>query len=109
MRFLTWNIQAGGGDRVSLILDEIERLSPDVVALSEVTYNNLEELRRRLCEQGLNHIETTSRAGGPNSVMIGRFGKLANAPARGFICGPGEVVKNRQLKFKWKSKQSRCL
>lgn len=70
MRFLTWNIQAGGGDRVSLILDEIERLSPDVVALSEVTYNNLEELRRRLCEQGLNHIGTTSRAGGPNSVLI---------------------------------------
>ena len=45
MRFLTWNIQSGGGRRVSSILQELERLAPDFMALTEVTCNNLHTLR----------------------------------------------------------------
>ena len=70
MRFLAWNIQAGGGGRLPLILDEIERREADVVALSEVTHNNLAELLMLLRDQGLIHIETPCRPGGPNSVLL---------------------------------------
>lgn len=70
MRLLAWNIQAGGGARLPLILNEIARLHPDIVALSEVTYGNLHELQRQLREFGLEHIVTTCKAGGPNSVLL---------------------------------------
>lgn len=70
MRLLAWNIQAGGGTRLPLILNEITRLQPDVVALSEVTYGNLYELQQQLREFGLEDIATTCEAGGPNSVLL---------------------------------------
>lgn len=70
MRFLTWNIQSGGGSRISLIIDEIAKQEPDVVGLTEVRYGNLEELQRALRARGYSHIETTCSAGSANSVLL---------------------------------------
>mgnify|MGYP000604350692 CR=1 FL=1 len=70
MKFLTWNIQSGGGSRLPSIVEEIARLEPDFVALTEVTFTNLAELRQSLNTQGLHFIETTCTAGRKNSVLI---------------------------------------
>ncbi|MDT5182931.1 MAG: exodeoxyribonuclease [Mycobacterium sp.] len=70
MRFLTWNIQSGGGKRVSSIVDEVARLQPDVVGLTEVTFGNLELLRRSMSDRGFQYIETTCSAGNTNSVLL---------------------------------------
>ena len=61
MRFLTWNIQSGGGRRVPSILQELERLAPDLVTLTEVTFNNLEEIKSQLSRQGFGQIEAEWR------------------------------------------------
>src|SRR6476646_10505000 len=70
MRFLTWNIQGGGGSRIPSIVHEISRLRPDVVGLTEVRFGNLEALRRSLGRQGYDYIETTCSAGSSNSVLL---------------------------------------
>jgi exodeoxyribonuclease-3 len=70
MRFLTWNIQGGGGSRIPSIVHEISRLQPDVVGLTEVRFGNLEELRRSLAQQGYDYIETTCSSGSTNSVLL---------------------------------------
>ncbi|BBZ20875.1 endonuclease/exonuclease/phosphatase family protein [Mycolicibacterium gadium] len=70
MRFLTWNIQGGGGSRVPSIVHEIARLRPDVVGLTEVRFANLEPLRQALNHAGFDYIETTCSAGNANSVLL---------------------------------------
>ncbi|MCX5046274.1 endonuclease/exonuclease/phosphatase family protein [Aldersonia sp. NBC_00410] len=70
MRFLTWNIQSGGGKRIPAIVRELELLSPDFVALTEVTYSNLASLRQSLAANGYHHIETTCIEGRANSVLV---------------------------------------
>jgi exodeoxyribonuclease-3 len=70
MRFLTWNIQSGGGRRVPVILEELERLGPDFVTLTEVTCNNLDILRSGLLRQGFRQIETTCSEGRTNSLLV---------------------------------------
>jgi exonuclease III len=70
MRFLTWNIQGGGGKRIASIVAEVAQLQPDVVGLTEVTFGNLELLRRSLVDQGFEHIATTCAAGNTNSVLL---------------------------------------
>lgn len=70
MRFLTWNIQSGGGNRISSIVDEIAKLEPDVVALTEVRHGNFDSLRRSLHQRGYHHVETTCSPGSTNSVLV---------------------------------------
>lgn len=70
MRFLTWNIQSGGGRRISSILSELERLDPDFVTLTEVTFTNLELLRDHLSRRGFSQIETTCFEGRKNSLLV---------------------------------------
>jgi exonuclease III len=70
MRFLTWNIQSGGGRRVSSIVDEIAKVQCDVVALTEVRFGNLDALRRSLRQRGFDHIETTCSGGSTNCVLV---------------------------------------
>ena len=70
MRFLTWNIRSGGGSRVGAIVEELERLAPDFIALTEVTSTNLGRLRDALAGQGLEHIATTCADGRTNSVLV---------------------------------------
>lgn len=70
LRLLTWNIQSGGGSRISAIVDEIFRLDPDIVGLTEVRYGNLEALCRSLNQRGYEYIETTCSAGSTNSVLL---------------------------------------
>ena len=70
MRFLTWNIRSGGGSRVGAIVEELERLAPDLIALTEVTSTNLGRLRDALAGQGLEHIATTCSDGRTNSVLV---------------------------------------
>lgn len=70
MRFLTWNIQSGGGRRVASIVGELSQLAPDFIALTEVTYSKLDVLRQALARQGFDHIETTCSEGQTNSVLV---------------------------------------
>jgi exodeoxyribonuclease-3 len=70
MRFLTWNIQSGGGKRVPLILKEMEGLKPDFIALTEVTFNNLNAIRASLEGKGFVHLATTCSDGTTNSVLV---------------------------------------
>jgi exodeoxyribonuclease-3 len=70
MRFLTWNIQSGGGKRIPSMIDELEQLKPDLVALTEVTFAHLAALRSALSRLGLSHIETTCAEGRTNSVLV---------------------------------------
>lgn len=70
MRFLTRNIQGGGGSRLPSIVQEISRQQPDVVGLTEVRFGNLEPLRRALSHQGFDYIEATCSAGNANSVLL---------------------------------------
>ena len=70
MRFLTWNIQSGGGKRVPSIVQELDRLAPDFIALTEVTYGNLDSLRQALVSQGFGYVETTCAEGRTNSVLV---------------------------------------
>lgn len=70
MRFLTWNIQSGGGGRIPSIIDEIARLKPDLVGLTEVRYANLDLLRHSLLQLGYKYVETTCSAGSTNSLLV---------------------------------------
>jgi exodeoxyribonuclease-3 len=70
VRFLTWNIQSGGGKRMPSIVKELEQLAPDFIALTEVTYTNLAILRQSLSRQGFDHIATTCAEGRANSVLV---------------------------------------
>ncbi|MCV7046766.1 endonuclease/exonuclease/phosphatase family protein [Mycobacterium frederiksbergense] len=67
---MTWNIQSGGGGRIASIVDEIAKLEPDVVGLTEVRHGNLEMLRSALIQRGYKYIETTCSTGSTNSVLI---------------------------------------
>ena len=69
-RFLTWNILKGGGTRLPDIVREIGRLSPTVVALTEVTGNHVGRLRSGLKSIGFDHIASPCPTGGTNSVLI---------------------------------------
>lgn len=70
MRFLTWNIQSGGGNRLGAIVAELQKLTPDFIALTEVTSKNLDQLHDALAGQGYNHIATTCSEGRANSVLV---------------------------------------
>lgn len=70
MRFVAWNINRGGGQRITEIVEEIKLLDPDFVALSEVTYGNLDGLRNSLTASGLVCTETTCEQGNAHSVLV---------------------------------------
>lgn len=69
-RFLTWNIQGGGGSRVPQIMREVDSLEADVLAFTEVRYANLQTLTAALGASGFTHIETPCPESGSNSVLL---------------------------------------
>lgn len=70
MRLATWNIQRGGGKRISAIISEIAACAPDVVCLTEVTVKNLSKLKEALSEQGLSYISAFCPETNDNSVLL---------------------------------------
>lgn len=69
-RLVTWNIQRGGGDFAPQIMDEIDKLDPDIAVLTEVTYKNLAYIESRFESSRLTHHVTPCVNGGKTSVLI---------------------------------------
>ena len=71
MRIVFWNIRAGGGIRVGGIAAQLERWSPDAVALCEfrATPPSL-ELARSLAALGLGHQCTTAEPAEPSANRL---------------------------------------
>lgn len=70
-RLLAWNIQAGGGSRVTGIVESIDGHAPHVAVLSEFRNNrNGTEIRRRLGDVGLRFQVETAASASENSVLI---------------------------------------
>ena len=61
MRLLAWNIQHGGGARMTRIVEEISAYDPDVIALTEFRAGPGAALCGALKEIGLPHVETFTR------------------------------------------------
>ena len=73
MRIISWNIRAGGGQRVKLIARQICQWKPDLVALSEFRATRFSQLLAdQLGAIGLNKQLTTARMETPavNSLLI---------------------------------------
>ena len=71
MKIVTLNIQHGGGQRVSKILDYISSLQADLVVLTEYRENaNAPVFRSKLAAQGFVNFATASIAPKENSVGI---------------------------------------
>ncbi|MBI2203384.1 MAG: endonuclease/exonuclease/phosphatase family protein [Candidatus Rokubacteria bacterium] len=67
MRLIAWNIRAGGGRRVDAILGQLERWTPDVVALSEFRATEPSvTLARGLTAHGLAYQLTSASSRTPN-------------------------------------------
>jgi exodeoxyribonuclease III len=70
-RILTWNINRGGGRRVSRILEVIAGYRADMVVLTEYQAGQAgEQLQAGLKELGLGHTHTISAPDKMNSVLI---------------------------------------
>lgn len=93
MRIVSWNIRAGGGQRVEAIADQLARWSPDVVALSEFRATPPSAaLARGLAERGLTHQLCTASAGLPriNALLVASRWPLARVRLRSApIAEPG--------------------
>ena len=86
MRVVSWNIRAGGGQRVAGIADQIARWAPDVVALSEFRATPPStELARALAQRGLSHQLCTASAGLPrvNALLVASRWPLTRVRSRG--------------------------
>jgi exonuclease III len=89
LRIVAWNIRAGGGRRVELIAEHLERWRADVVALSEFRATPpSQQLRGTLEAQGLTFQVSTTDARVPasNRLLVAsrwsiRIIRLRNAPA----------------------------
>ena len=103
MRFVTWNIQRGGGPRLPSIIAELKELDADVITLTEVTAKNLAEIRRRLVDHGYPYLETTCDQAGVNSVLVASKWPLTRESA-----GP-EYDKERWLSVSLGEKNLRVL
>ena len=86
MRIVAWNIRAGGGARVDAIARQLERWTPDVVALSEFrgTPPSL-ALATALAAQNLTHQITTAIPGTPraNALLLASRWPLRRLRLRG--------------------------
>lgn len=69
-RFLTWNIQSGGGSRVPQMMREVDLLAPEILAFTEVKSSNLAMLTNALEASGFDHIETPCPEKEVNSVLL---------------------------------------
>ncbi len=70
MRFMTWNIQNGGGTRVDEICRRIGESDPDVLALTEFRNTNEPVLRHRLAGLGYSHIATSKPEDRQNGLLV---------------------------------------
>jgi len=73
MRIVSWNIRAGGGSRAAAIADQLERWTPDIVALSEFRATPPSvDLARLLAGRGLGHQLCTASPGFPrvNALLV---------------------------------------
>jgi len=70
MKFLTWNIQRGGGKRIPSIIAEIASIAPDVICLTEVTFKKLSTLKQELSANGFAYIAEFCPETNDNSVLL---------------------------------------
>ena len=70
MRFMTWNIQNGGGSRVDEICRRIGESDPDVLALTESRNTNEPAIRHRLTALGYGHIVTSKPEDRQNGLLV---------------------------------------
>lgn len=92
MRIVAWNIRAGGGERVAAIARQLERWSPDVVALSEfrATAPSV-ALAAALAARGLPHQLTTAERARParNALLVASRWPLGRVRLRPAPSEPG--------------------
>jgi exodeoxyribonuclease-3 len=70
MKLLSWNIQHGGGNRISRIIEAIGGHDPDVIALSEYRTRPGALLCSTLAERGWPHIEVTEPVRSDNGLCV---------------------------------------
>lgn len=70
MTLLSWNIQHGGGSRISRIIEEISAYDPDVVAVTEFRATPGAILRAAMKDRGFAYFETTSPTGNQNGIAV---------------------------------------
>ncbi len=70
-RILSWNIQQGGGSRITLIINALLQASCDVIILSEFKNNAQgKSIQEALFKYGFTYQGTTNADSGDNSVFI---------------------------------------
>ena len=77
MRFLSWNILAGGGSRCGSIVDTIRRYDPDVVVLQETVSTRAPEVCHTLGESGYGYRFSAPRGPRDRGLCV-----LSRAPLR---------------------------
>lgn len=70
MKFLTWNIQSGGGKRIPGIVQELQLLNPDFIVLTEVTAKNNATLQQALAASNYRHVFSLCPPANEKSVML---------------------------------------
>ncbi|MBZ5620023.1 MAG: endonuclease/exonuclease/phosphatase family protein [Acidobacteriia bacterium] len=70
MKLLVWNIQHGGGARLTRIVEEVSAYDPDVVAVTEFRAIPGVALCAGLKERGLPNVETTHPRGNQNGIAV---------------------------------------
>ena len=70
MRILAWNIQHGGGARLTRVIEEISAYEPDVIALTEYRTGPGLSLSSAFKGRGLLHVETTEPSGHRNGIAV---------------------------------------
>ena len=91
-RLAAWNIQGGGGTRLSGIVDILARAAPDVVVLSEMMEHRLQELQRSLCDVSLVHQLHSRPVGAEYGVLV-----AAARPLRRLGMHSPPVARNRYV------------
>jgi exodeoxyribonuclease III len=70
VKLLAWNIQHGGGTRLSRIVEEISAYDPDVIAVTEFRARPGVAMCTAMRERGLSHVETTHPAENQNGIAV---------------------------------------
>ena len=93
MKFLTWNIQSGGGKRIPAICDYIESTHSDFVAITEFQTKNEQELKDRL-RRSYPYITTSSPSEKQNGLLI------ASKNSFSVLDAPSDLDSERWLEVK---------
>ena len=91
MRLLAWNIQHGGGTRISRIVEEVSAYDPDVIAITEFRSMPGASLVTALRRKGLPNVETTNPTGNQNGIAV--FSRTTIRPIRPCPAPPESLVR----------------